>query len=211
MAGLRPQQGTVPPRGLPRNDPAFATERARRKLERRTQAKVRRRARGGAGNHFDPDDPEFESLIHAYAAHTGEDPNKVLDEELAAHGRTRRKGAGSINYLSEPSSSSSTPSSPAPSSTPAAAPAASAGDGLSVGDASGFMLGFLLWGWIVLPWVTAADGVSGPDAVRNVWRAKWLNKGPGGDRLLGGRVGFATSGSAPGGGRISSSAGGWQA
>lgn len=195
MAG-RPQLGTVP-RGLPRNDPAFTAERARRRLDARAArsraAKVRRRARGGAGNHFDPDDPEFESLIRQYAEHVGEDPDKVLEGELAAHGRTRRKGAGSINYLSEPgpddAGAGAAPGPPAP---------VSAGYGLTVGDASGFMLGFLLWGWVVLPWVTANEGVSGPDAVRNVWRAKWLNKSPSGDRLMGGRPGVSTPAPASG-------------
>lgn len=197
MAG--PQKGTVPARGLPRDDPRFATERARRKLEARARARaVRRKARGGnGGKYFDPDDPEFESMMRAYAAHTGEDPEKVLDDELAAYGRKRRKGVGSIDYLSEPA--------PAPASEPKTAPAVTVntGGGLSVGDASGFALGFLLWGWVILPWVSA-DGVSGPTAVRNVWRAKWLNKGPNGERLLGSPGGAGGAAPAAGGGASAS-------
>ena len=41
--------------------------------------------------------------------------------------------------------------------------------------AAGFVLGLLVWGWVVMPFVRG-----GPGAVRDVLRAKFLNKGPGG-------------------------------
>lgn len=48
------------------------------------------------------------------------------------------------------------------------------------------MLGVLIYGWVVLPFVKgAAKGGAGGGVsrVRDVWRAKWLNKGPGGEPL----------------------------
>lgn len=44
--------------------------------------------------------------------------------------------------------------------------------------AGSFLLGFLAWAWIGLPFVKG-----GPTQVRNVWRAKFLNRGPDGNRL----------------------------
>lgn len=44
--------------------------------------------------------------------------------------------------------------------------------------AGSFVLGFLAWAWIGLPFVKG-----GPTQVRNVWRAKFLNRGPDGNRL----------------------------
>jgi hypothetical protein len=46
------------------------------------------------------------------------------------------------------------------------------------GDAAGFILGLLVWGWVVLPFLRG-----GTDGVRDVWRAKWLNKGADGSEL----------------------------
>jgi hypothetical protein len=46
------------------------------------------------------------------------------------------------------------------------------------GDAAGFVLGLLVWGWIVLPFLR--DGTTG---VKDVWRAKWLNKAVDGSEL----------------------------
>lgn len=49
------------------------------------------------------------------------------------------------------------------------------GDGGNVG---GFILGLLVYGWVALPLLTG-----GPTAVKNVWRAKFFNKGPKGEWL----------------------------
>lgn len=46
------------------------------------------------------------------------------------------------------------------------------------GDLSGALFAVIAWSWIVLPLVQG-----GPARVRDVWRAKWLNKGPDGKRL----------------------------
>lgn len=45
------------------------------------------------------------------------------------------------------------------------------GGGLTVTDASGFVLALLGWSWVALPLLTG-----GPAAMRNVWRAKFFNK-----------------------------------
>ena len=44
--------------------------------------------------------------------------------------------------------------------------------------ANGWLLGLLLWAWIGLPFVKG-----GPTAVKNVWRAKFLNKAADGSEL----------------------------
>jgi hypothetical protein len=43
---------------------------------------------------------------------------------------------------------------------------------------AGFILGFLLWGWVILPFIQ-----HGPTGPRDVIRAKFLNRGPGGEWL----------------------------
>ena len=58
------------------------------------------------------------------------------------------------------------------------------------GDATGAVLALLLWGWVVLPYLgvtftsqgkqTSTSGVAG---IKDVWRAKFLNKGPDGSWL----------------------------
>jgi len=50
--------------------------------------------------------------------------------------------------------------------------------GSTVTNGAGFVLGLIVWGWIVLPFIRG-----GPDEVRNVARAKFLNKGPDGSWL----------------------------
>lgn len=45
-------------------------------------------------------------------------------------------------------------------------------------DVAGFFLAALFWGWIALPFLR-----SGPTGVRDMLRAKFLNKGPGGEAL----------------------------
>ena len=50
--------------------------------------------------------------------------------------------------------------------------------GGTVGNAAGFVLGLLFWGWVILPLVHG-----GPTEVRNVIRAKFLNKAPDGSWL----------------------------
>jgi hypothetical protein len=50
--------------------------------------------------------------------------------------------------------------------------------GTVAGNGAGFLLGLLVWGWIVLPLVRG-----GPAEVRNVIRAKFLNKAPDGSWL----------------------------
>jgi hypothetical protein len=43
---------------------------------------------------------------------------------------------------------------------------------------AGVVLGILFWGWVALPFLRG-----GMTEVRNLWRAKWLNKGPDGEWL----------------------------
>lgn len=45
-------------------------------------------------------------------------------------------------------------------------------------DASGFVLSLLLWSWVGLPFV-----LHGATGVKDVLRAKFLNKGPSGNEL----------------------------
>jgi hypothetical protein len=47
-----------------------------------------------------------------------------------------------------------------------------------VSTGAGWLLGLLLWGWVVLPFTKG-----GPVAVKNVWMAKFLNKAPDGSDL----------------------------
>ena len=66
---------------------------------------------------------------------------------------------------------------PAPVDEPA--PAASSGAGRQVASSgAGWLLGLLAWAWVGLPFVKG-----GPTAVKNVWRAKFLNKAPDGSEL----------------------------
>jgi len=53
------------------------------------------------------------------------------------------------------------------------------------GDGAGFLLGLLAWGWIVLPYLNPGNkpDLGGVRGVKNVWRAKFLNKGPDGSEL----------------------------
>lgn len=46
------------------------------------------------------------------------------------------------------------------------------------GDGGGLVLAFLAWGWVVLPYLQG-----GTERVRDVLRAKFLNKGPDGEAL----------------------------
>jgi len=50
-----------------------------------------------------------------------------------------------------------------------------------VQTAGGFILGLLLWGWVILPFVTGDPG--GVAGVKKVWMAKFLNKTPDGTWL----------------------------
>lgn len=55
----------------------------------------------------------------------------------------------------------------------------SGGRAVSVADdGAGWILGLLLWGWVVLPFVKG-----GPTGVKNVLMAKFLNKAPDGSWL----------------------------
>jgi hypothetical protein len=63
---------------------------------------------------------------------------------------------------------------PAPSGGLAAAVLAPPGGG----DAAGFLLGLIVWGWVVLPFLR-----SGTTGVRDMWRAKFLNKDASGEWL----------------------------
>lgn len=45
-------------------------------------------------------------------------------------------------------------------------------------EVAGFVLAALAWGWFILPFLRG-----GPGEVRNVLRAKFLNKGPNGQAL----------------------------
>ncbi len=47
-----------------------------------------------------------------------------------------------------------------------------------VDDVSGFLLALLLWGWVVLPFLQ-----NGPTGVKNVLRAKFVNKAADGSWL----------------------------
>lgn len=53
------------------------------------------------------------------------------------------------------------------------------------GDGAGFVLGLLAWGWIVLPYLNPGNKpeLGGVRGVKNVWRAKFLNRGPAGEEL----------------------------
>lgn len=46
------------------------------------------------------------------------------------------------------------------------------------GDGAGWVLGLVLWGWVILPFVKG-----GPAQVKKVWMAKFLNKAPDGSWL----------------------------
>jgi hypothetical protein len=48
----------------------------------------------------------------------------------------------------------------------------------TVDSGAGFVLGLLVWGWVVLPFLAG-----GPAAVRNTLRAKFFNKAPDGSWL----------------------------
>jgi len=52
------------------------------------------------------------------------------------------------------------------------------GGKFGVGDAGGAVLALVFWSWIVLPILQG-----GPDRMKNVLRAKFLNKGPKGEWL----------------------------
>lgn len=45
-------------------------------------------------------------------------------------------------------------------------------------DGAGFLLALIVWGWVIMPFLQG-----GPTQVRNVLRAKFFNKGPGGEWL----------------------------
>lgn len=48
----------------------------------------------------------------------------------------------------------------------------------AVNTGAGWVLGLLLWGWVILPFVKG-----GPTGVKNTFLAKFLNKAPDGSRL----------------------------
>jgi hypothetical protein len=48
----------------------------------------------------------------------------------------------------------------------------------SAGGVGGFVLGLLVWGWVVLPLIEG-----GPTRVKDILRAKFVNKGPDGQWL----------------------------
>lgn len=51
-------------------------------------------------------------------------------------------------------------------------------------DLTGFALALLVWGWVVLPFLgTPLSPKGGVQGVKDVWRAKFLNKGPDGKWL----------------------------
>jgi len=52
------------------------------------------------------------------------------------------------------------------------------GPGGMANDGAGVVLAFLAWSWVVLPYLQG-----GPERVRNVLRAKFVNKGPKGEFL----------------------------
>jgi hypothetical protein len=59
---------------------------------------------------------------------------------------------------------------------PPAAPRSRAGR--VVDNGAGFLLGLLVWGWVIMPLIHG-----GPKGVRDMIRAKFLNKGPDGSWL----------------------------
>jgi hypothetical protein len=93
----------------------------------------------------------------------------------------RRLAAARTSSAPQPS-----PATPAPAAAPpkpaASAPAPPSQRRGRISDAAdqgaGFILGILLWGWVILPLIQG-----GPTQVRNVWRAKFLNRGPDGQWL----------------------------
>jgi len=50
--------------------------------------------------------------------------------------------------------------------------------GVTASDLSGFTLGLLAWAWVALPFLQG-----GPEKVRAVWAAKFLNRAPDGSEL----------------------------
>lgn len=93
-----------------------------------------------------------------------------------------------------PPSSTTTYQRPPPAQTPPARPAApaarrsgrwrnairsrTAGAAPVVHESAGFLLALLFWGWVALPFLQG-----GPAAVKDVIRAKFVNKGPDGSWL----------------------------
>ena len=72
-----------------------------------------------------------------------------------------------------PPAGATAPADPAPTPTPADV------DGKGGGGSAGpFVLGVVAYAWVLLPLVQG-----GPSRVRDVWRAKWLNKGTDGKAL----------------------------
>lgn len=50
--------------------------------------------------------------------------------------------------------------------------------GTAVHETAGFIVGVVVWCWVVLPFLSG-----GPTAVKNVLRAKFVNEGPDGKQL----------------------------
>lgn len=51
-------------------------------------------------------------------------------------------------------------------------------------DLTGFTLALFVWGWVILPFLgTPLSPKGGVEGVKDVWRAKFLNKGPDGGWL----------------------------
>lgn len=77
-----------------------------------------------------------------------------------------------------PSSSTSPPPRSSSTARPSRWQVGAAGVGAAANGAAGFALALLFWGWVALPMIRG-----GPTEVRNVLRAKFINKGPDGRPL----------------------------
>lgn len=154
--------------------------------------------RGGDFGWLEDDDPSAEEVIRAHAERTGQDPDKLVADELAARRKGKPRSISDLDAAAPKPAPAAKPAPPAPPEksraqqaaaarqarpqkrlAPAALRPSSRVGGVTVADASGFMLALLAWGWIGLPYLK-----DGPNGVRNVWRAKFLNKGPKGEVLL---------------------------
>jgi hypothetical protein len=117
--------------------------------------------------------PASVSTLRAAQGPTKKAARQAEQERWAADEAAAGQAASGAGPAAVPSASRT-----ARSSTSSPGSSASVG-GVTVADASGFMLALVAWCWIGLPYLKG-----GPVAVKDVWRAKFLNKGPDGQELL---------------------------
>lgn len=86
-------------------------------------------------------------------------------------------GSGTPSTPAEPQKGSQGPQRAAKSSTPTVTVVGGGGSGV-VSSGAGFLLGLVFWGWVALPFLKG-----GPQGVKNMLKAKFLNKAPDGSWL----------------------------